>query len=129
MKPLRVSKDIVPIGRFKGEASQWLKKIAKSGQTLVITQNGTPAGVVMSPAEFDRIRARQRFLECIAAGVRDAEDGAKGSAVLLRDLRLDRRAVKAAVEHTAEPQLRELGQRGSQQPFELGEHHGDRASG
>ena len=75
MKPLRVSEDIVPIGRFKGEASQWLKKIAKSGQTLVITQNGTPAGVVMSPAEFDRIRDRQRFLEGIAAGVRDAEEG------------------------------------------------------
>ncbi len=75
MKPLRVSEDIVPLGRFKSEASQWLEKIAKSRQTLVITQNGMPAGVLMSPAEFDRMRDKQRFLEGIAAGVRDAEEG------------------------------------------------------
>ena len=32
MKPLRVSEDIVPLGQFKGQASQWLKRIAESGQ-------------------------------------------------------------------------------------------------
>ena len=75
MKPLRISEDIVPIGRFKGEASQWLKKISETGQTLVITQNGTPAGVLISPTEFDRIRERQEFLEGLTAGLRDAEEG------------------------------------------------------
>ena len=42
---------------------------------MVITQNGRPAGVLLSPREYDRITERQRFLESIAAGLADAESG------------------------------------------------------
>ncbi len=39
---------------------------------MVITQNGRPAGVLLSPREYDRMQERQRFLESIAAGLADA---------------------------------------------------------
>ncbi len=42
---------------------------------MVITQNGKPAGVLLSPLEFDRLQERQRFLESVAAGLADAEVG------------------------------------------------------
>ena len=42
---------------------------------MVITQNGRPAGVLMSPADFDRLPERHRFLESVAAGIADAEAG------------------------------------------------------
>jgi len=70
-----VSEDIVPLGQFKAQAAGLLRRIGESGQPLVITQNGRPAAVMLSPAEFDRMQERQRFLEDIAAGLADAEAG------------------------------------------------------
>ncbi|HEY6548435.1 MAG TPA: type II toxin-antitoxin system Phd/YefM family antitoxin [Vicinamibacteria bacterium] len=75
MKAMRVSDGIVPIGEFKAQAARWLRRLADSNQAVVITQNGRPAGVLISPADFDRFQERQRFLESVAAGVTDAESG------------------------------------------------------
>jgi len=72
MKSLRVSEDIVPIGEFKGQAARWLRRVSETGQPVVITQNGKPAGVLLSPSGFDRLQERQAFLESIAKGVGDA---------------------------------------------------------
>ncbi len=87
MKPLRVSEDIVPVGEFKGQAARWLRRATETGQPVVITQNGRPAGVLLSPAEFDRLLGRQRFLESMAAGMADADAGrTMDGAELLRRL-------------------------------------------
>lgn len=75
MKPLRVSQDIVPMAEFKGQAAHWFRRLAESNQPVVITQNGKPAGVLLSPVEFDRLVERQRFLEDAAAGVADLDAG------------------------------------------------------
>jgi prevent-host-death family protein len=74
-KPLRVADDIVAIGKFKSQAASWLRRINETGQRLVITQNGTAAGVLMAPGEFDRLRSRMRLLEDIAKGTADFEQG------------------------------------------------------
>jgi len=91
MKPVHVSEDIVPLGEFKSKASRWLKKLATSQQPLVITQNGRPAGVVLSPKEYDRLFEHQRFLESIAAGLADAEAGRVMGLPELRDRLATRR--------------------------------------
>jgi prevent-host-death family protein len=75
MRSVRVSEGIVPIGQFKGQAAHWLRLLAETDQPVVITQNGKPAGVLISPSEFDRLQERQRFLESIANGLADAEAG------------------------------------------------------
>lgn len=75
MKDVHVSEGIVPLGEFKARAATFLKHLASSGAPLVITQNGRPAGVLLSPREFDRLQERHRFLESIAAGLADAEAG------------------------------------------------------
>ena len=72
---LRVSQDVVPIGEFKAQASRWLGHARETGQPVLITQNGRPAAVLLSPVEYDRLQERQRFLESIAAGLEDAEAG------------------------------------------------------
>jgi prevent-host-death family protein len=90
MKAIHVSEDIVPIGEFKAKASQFLRDIARTGQSLVITQNGRPAGVVISPGEFDRLQDRQQFLESIAAGLADADAGRMMTSAELRQ-RLSKR--------------------------------------
>jgi len=75
MRALKVAEDIVPVGEFKGKAARWLRHAAESGQPVVITQNGKPAGVLVSPSEYDRLTERQRFLESVALGLADAEAG------------------------------------------------------
>jgi prevent-host-death family protein len=75
MKSLRVSEDVVPVGQFKAQAKKWLARAAETGQPLVITRNGRPAGVLLSPGEFDRLMERQRFLSAIDEGLADAKAG------------------------------------------------------
>ena len=75
MKPLMVSEDILPLGEFKTRAARILEELAERRNPLIITQNGRPACVVMSPKEFDRMRERQAFLEAVAQGLADAQAG------------------------------------------------------
>jgi prevent-host-death family protein len=75
MNELSVAEDIIPIGEFKAQASRLLKRMASSARPLLITQNGRPAAVVLSPAEYDRLRDTARFLESVTAGVADADAG------------------------------------------------------
>ncbi len=75
MKALRLSEDIVTVGEFRAKTSTWLDKLKTSGQPVVITQNGKPAAVLLSPIEYDRIQYTENFKESVVRGVADAEAG------------------------------------------------------
>lgn len=75
MRALRVSQDIIPVSEFKAQAADWLRRVADSGQPVVITQNGKAAGVLLSPARFDELTEQARFLEAVDAGLADSEAG------------------------------------------------------
>jgi len=75
MKRINVSNDIIPIGEFKTRISKWLKDVAKTGHPLIITQNGRPAGVLLSPVEYDELIHQKLFLESVSRGIADAESG------------------------------------------------------
>ncbi|MHB8337888.1 MAG: type II toxin-antitoxin system Phd/YefM family antitoxin [Ignavibacteriaceae bacterium] len=46
MKNILVSNDIIPVGQFKSGLAKYLKEIQNKGNSLIITQNGKPAGVL-----------------------------------------------------------------------------------
>ena len=75
MVKLRVSEDVVPVSHFKAQASEWLRRIASTGRPLVITQNGRPAGVLLSPVAFDELTERQQFLAAVQEGMADEQEG------------------------------------------------------
>ena len=74
-KPLYVSQDILPIGDFKTHAGRVLRRLRADGRPVVITQHGRPAGVLLSPEEYDRLRQHDRFIEAVHEGLADAEAG------------------------------------------------------
>lgn len=74
MKSIQVSEDILPLGEFKTHASRILRRLKESKRPIVITQNGKPAGVLITPAEFDRLEERQRFLSAVQEGLADSEN-------------------------------------------------------
>lgn len=73
MPYLRVAEDIVPLSQFKARAAELLKKISETGAPIVITQNGRAAGVLLSPAEFDLLTERARFVNAVSEGIADVE--------------------------------------------------------
>ena len=75
MAKLRISQDIVPVSDFKAQASEWLRRIASSGRPLVITQNGKPAAVLLSPTAFDELTEHQQFLAAVQEGMADEQAG------------------------------------------------------
>lgn len=75
MKPLILSEDVLPIGEFKTQASRVLRKLQSSGRPVVITQNGRPAGVLITPQEFDQMHERERFMAAVKEGLADVEAG------------------------------------------------------
>ena len=72
MKNIRVSDGVVPLGDFKTHAAHYLKNL---DGPMVITQNGRPAGVLLTPGEYDRIVEQQNFLASIVSGIADAQAG------------------------------------------------------
>ena len=75
MLPLLAFEDIVPVSEFNAQATDWLQRVADTGQPVVITLNGKAAGVLLSPAEFDRLTARARFVAAIDEGTADEAAG------------------------------------------------------
>ena len=72
---LNISTDIIPIGEFKRQMTKWLSTAKNTGRPLIITQNGKPAAVVLSPEEFDRIEYTERFKESVNQGLEDIHSG------------------------------------------------------
>ena len=75
MRDINVAEGIVPLGEFKTNASRFIREIADNDEPLVITQNGRPAAVLLSPAAFQEMRERHEFYRSVAEGVADSEAG------------------------------------------------------
>lgn len=86
MKRVHVSRDIVPMAEFKVHASRYLRHMHEGRRPLIITQNGKPAAVVVTPEEFDRLCEEREFLASVRQGLADADAGR-----LIDDEALERR--------------------------------------
>lgn len=75
MKRISVANDIVPIAEFKSGISKWIKKSKLSGNPIVITQNGRPAAVVISPTDYDQLNELQQFVDSVKRGLTDSDEG------------------------------------------------------
>jgi len=75
MRAVNVAEDIVPIGEFKTHASQFLRRMHQTHRPMVITQNGRPAAVVLTPEEFEELGYREFVKAKIKAGIESAERG------------------------------------------------------
>src|SRR5690348_9445302 len=75
MKALQLSEDIFPLMELKSQASRILRQLKTSQRPVVITQNGRPAAVLITPEEFDRWRESESFLAAVREGLADLEAG------------------------------------------------------
>jgi prevent-host-death family protein len=88
MQNIRISKNFVPVSEFKAQAADWLKALAADDAPVVITQNGRPAAVVLSPRAYDELTEQARFVSAVKEGIADVEAGrVVDSATLTSQLR------------------------------------------
>lgn len=92
MKSIRIANDIIPLGEFKSGISSCLKKVQTTGHPLIITQNGRPAGVLLSPEEYDNLVYRKQFIESVERGMAAAESGEVYSTDEVRERLAEKRA-------------------------------------
>ena len=95
MKNISIANDIIPVGKFKASLAKYLKDIQVHKNSLIITQNGKPAGVLISPKEFDKLRETKLFIDSISRGLSDAEQGNLLTTTQLRNQLQKRRVAKA----------------------------------
>jgi len=95
MKNISISNDIIPVGQFKASLAKYLKDIQVHKNSLIITQNGKPAGVLISPKEFDKLRETKLFIDSISRGLSDSEKGDVFTTSQLKNELKKRRVAKA----------------------------------
>lgn len=72
MRKINVAEDIIPIGEFKTHASELLRQLHTTRRPLVITQNGKPAAVVITPEHFEEVEYRELVKAKVRAGLESA---------------------------------------------------------
>jgi prevent-host-death family protein len=87
----QTAEDIIPIAELKANMSEIVRELDQRPRPLVVTLNGKPAAVVMSPREYDRLSYQSRFIDSVAAGLADVQagrtyDGEEAVAELLGEL-------------------------------------------
>ena len=92
MSSINVSTDIIPIGELKKKLSQYLTNVHTTGHPLVITQNGKPAWVLISPVEYDVLVYKKSFIEAVHRGLSNIESGKVYSTTELKEELQKRRA-------------------------------------
>jgi prevent-host-death family protein len=91
MKDISIANDIVPVGQFKSGLAKYLNEVQSKRNSLIITQNGKPAGVLISPEEFDDLRQTKLFIDSISRGLSDSDKGA-----VLTTAQIKRELIKSA---------------------------------
>ena len=75
MKQINIANDIVPVAEFKMQISKYLRNIKSTGRPMIITQNGKPAGVLLSPDDFDELVYQKSLIDSINRGLSDIKEG------------------------------------------------------
>ena len=75
MKSMLIAENILPLGEFKSHASRVLRALKASQRPVVITQNGRPAAVLVTPEEFDQLQEQARFIRAVQRGHIESEAG------------------------------------------------------
>ena len=75
MRPIQIARDIVPLARFKSQASQIFRQLRDEKRPVVVTQHGQPAAVLITPEAFDRLQEHSRFMSALQEGLADSEAG------------------------------------------------------
>ena len=71
---------IAPVSEVRGKLPEFLNKISRAGKHLIITKNGRPKAVVITPEELEtlEVKADHRLLQSLLRAQEDLKAGRRG---------------------------------------------------
>ncbi len=72
---ISLSKDIEPLSEFRKKSADFVKRLKKDKQPIVLTQHGKSAAVLMDVSEYERIAKRMEMLEDLLEAKQQVEQG------------------------------------------------------
>ncbi len=75
MKRINLREDIRPLSEFRANAAAMLRRVRQSRRSLVLTQRGHSAAVVVDVGEYERLLEELELLRDIHQAERQLADG------------------------------------------------------
>ncbi len=75
MNNFSISKDIEPLSEFRKNSADFIKRLKKEKQPIILTQYGKSAAVLMDVTEYERISRKLELLEDLLEAKQQAAEG------------------------------------------------------
>lgn len=72
---ISISKDIEPLSEFRKKSADFVKRLKKDKQPIILTQHGKSAAVLMDVSEYERFTKKLEMLEDILEAKQQVEQG------------------------------------------------------
>jgi prevent-host-death family protein len=69
---MRMTEDIIPLTELRARLTRTVERLDRGDGCVIVTRNGRPAVVMLSPREFDRLCYESFVRAKLAAGLADA---------------------------------------------------------
>ncbi len=76
MSTIKIEKDVVPLSAFRASYKEYITGFEQAERSsLILTQNGKAAAVLLSPREYDRLTEKQEIMNLIASRLQEILKG------------------------------------------------------
>ncbi len=72
---ISISKDIEPLSEFRKKSADFVKRLKKEKQPIILTQHGKSAAVLMDVSEYERLAKKMEMLEDLLEAKQQVEQG------------------------------------------------------
>jgi len=72
---ISISRDIEPLSEFRKKSADFVKRLKKEKQPIVLTQHGKSAAVLMDVSEYERFTRKMKMLEDLLEAKQQVEQG------------------------------------------------------
>ncbi|WP_340107039.1 type II toxin-antitoxin system Phd/YefM family antitoxin [Rhodohalobacter sp. 8-1] len=72
---ISISRDIEPLSEFRKKSADFVKRLKKEKQPIILTQHGKSAAVLMDVSEYERFTKKLEMLEDLLEAKQQVEQG------------------------------------------------------
>ena len=66
-----IEKDLISLSDFRSSYKKYITRLSKERNSIVLTQNGKAAAVLVSPREYDQLTGKNDILNLIASRLQE----------------------------------------------------------
>jgi len=75
MAHINLETDLIPLSDFRASYKKYITSLSDERNSIVLTQNGKAAAVLVSPGEYDLLTGKNEVLNLIASRLQEISNG------------------------------------------------------